>query len=659
MPTYLTPGVYYHATDVSRRGITAIRTDIAAFVGLAERGPLDEPWPVESWRQFQSLFGDLMGNGYLAYCVKAFFENGGRRCYVVRVAGAGAMRASGEVPGRDGAPTLRILASSEGRWGNALQVRLAYSRPDATQTQGPQPDGGEASAVASIAGFSPGALVRLTQENVSGAVDHYRVVEAVEAAGRHLLWRRPLPVLPAAVPGFDLTQPIDLETVSIDLTVFQGGRLRALYEDLSIVPDSDRCLVDVINLKESERGQQNRPLPLIEVVDLHAAAPAPDWGGWLPDMGAMTATFSQGMLTLRCGADGLAGLTPEDFTGDDGAARRWGLRTLELEEEVALVAIPDILIHPAAPPRRDPRPRPQPDPCLEPPPPPPSTPPPAPCPDVDEQPPVFGENQVRQVQEALIRHCETMADRFALLDPPQAGQITVVDPGEVLNWRRHFDSSFAALYYPWVLAPDPLRLEGQVVRAIPPSGHVAGAIARTDLSAGVHRAPANVPLAWAEGLTVPINDRWQAVLNPAHVNCLRFLPGRDLRIYGARTVSSDSALRYVSVRRLLLMIEEGIRHAMQWAVFEPHDFYLRQTVSLAISAFLAALWRRGALVGEAPEEAFFVRCDEENNPPAAVDAGQLLVDVGVALVRPAEFIIFRIGRVDDELQITELDRVMA
>ena len=200
---------------------------------------------------------------------------------------------------------------------------------------------------------------------------------------------------------------------------------------------------------------------------------------------------------------------------------------------------------------------------------------------------------------------------------------------------------------------DPLRLGGQIVRAIPPSGHVAGIIARTDLRDGVHKAPANEIINWVQGLTLDVTAEWQAILNPAHVNCLRQFSGRGLRVYGARTLSSNTAWRFLNVRRLLILIEKSISMSIQWAVFEPNDFYLRQTLILAISSFLQALWQRGALVGGTPEEAFFVQCDEINNPPEVTEAGQLIIDVGIAPTSPAEFVVLRIGRTRDELEITE------
>lgn len=650
MATYVTPGVYFETADLGRGGLTAIRTDIAAFVGLAERGPLHTPWPVQSFRQYQSLFGGYIGGGYLAYSVKAFFENGGRRCYVVRVAAPDATAAAGVIPGVDGAPTLRIAASSPGRWGDFLQVRLTFSRAEATHTTGPQPAGGAASVVQSALGFAAGTLVRLFQKKAASTVTACHVVAQADFAARQISWRRPLPVAPPE-PFFDLSQPIELETVSYTLTVYERGEIRALYPDLSPSPWHARYAPRVINAQAE--FEDRRPPPLIAVEDLHAGDPAPVWADWLPDVTAVTDQFSRSVLSLQCGTDGMANLRASDFIGQEGAPLRNGLRTLELVEEVSLVAIPDILIQPAPPVRYQPLPTPEPDPCFEeisPPPPP----PPSPCANLPpESPPVFSDQDILLVQQALVDHCWQQGDRFALLDaPPEPA--TVFDPSRVLNWRRQFDTSYAALYYPWVLVPDPLQSGDGVVRAVPPSGHVAGLVARTDLGQGVHYAPANGLLSWAQGFTVPISAEWQGVLNPQQVNCLRSLPGRGLRLYGARTLSSDTALLFVNVRRLLLMIRKAIALSLQWTVLEPHDFYLRQMIILAVSSFLAALWQRGALVGETAEDAFFVRCDETNNPPDQVDLGQLVVDVGVAPVRPAEFVIVRIGRTENELQITEL-----
>ncbi|MCB8986640.1 MAG: phage tail sheath family protein [Ardenticatenaceae bacterium] len=656
MPTYLTPGVYYEPVDTSRGRLTAVRTDITAFIGLAERGPLHTARRVDSWQQFQTLYGDCIPGGYLAYSAKAYFENGGRRAYIVRVAADDAQTAVGNLLGRDGNPTLTIAASSAGGWGNRLQVRLANGRSRATTTHLTQPADGSASDVASIVGFPVGSLVRLFQKPGGTAeIEEYRVVTAVAPADRRLIWNAPIKLVPAFVgdPVFDLSAPIDLETITYTLTVYEAGAIRALYEDLGLLPAHPRYAPDLIQLPEPVDGEQAPP-PLIQVTDAHAGDPPPSsWADWLPDVDAATPQFSAGLLTLIGGTDGLTHLQTADFTGDLSATERRGLRALEKIEDVSLVACPDILIQPAPPLQFDPLPPPEVDPCLPPCPPlpPPTAPPPPPV--VMEQPPQFSEFEIALVQQAIVTHCELLADRVAILDPLPPQGTAVLDPSQVLGWRQRFDSSYAALYYPWMLVVDPLRLGGQIVRAIPPSGHVAGVIARTDLRDGVHKAPANEITNWAQGLTLDVTAEWQGILNPAHVNCLRLLPGRGLRVFGARTLSSDTAWRFLNVRRLLILIEKSISLSIQWAVFEPNDFYLRQTLILAISSFLQALWQRGALVGSTAEEAFFVLCDETNNPPEVSDAGQLIIDVGVAPTSPAEFVVLRIGRTRDELEITE------
>jgi phage tail sheath protein FI len=274
-----------------------------------------------------------------------------------------------------------------------------------------------------------------------------------------------------------------------------------------------------------------------------------------------------------------------------------------------------------------------------------------------ERMPELGREEIFTVQQAQVAHCESLRDRVAILDPPPVagadGSSAEVSIAEIQAWRRRFDTSFAALYHGWVLVYDPRQPRGVRLRAVPPSGHVAGVCARIDLAVGVHKAPANEELEWAQGLLPEIGSAEQGLLNPMGINCLRTFPGRGLRIYGARTVTSDTPWRYLPVRRLMLMIEEALQESMAWAVFEPHDVFLRQTLSVAIGSFLESLWARGALAGSTPSEAFFVKCDAENNPQESIDRGELWVEVGVAPVMPAEFVVFRIGRTEDALAVEE------
>ncbi len=248
---------------------------------------------------------------------------------------------------------------------------------------------------------------------------------------------------------------------------------------------------------------------------------------------------------------------------------------------------------------------------------------------------------VKAVQTAVINHCERMKYRFAILDAPPG-----MSPQEIGDWRQKqagYDTKFGALYYPWVAAPNPLSASGSSM-LIPPSGHLAGIYARTDSERGVHKAPANEVVRGAVGLEINVTKGEQDGLNPIGVNCIRAFPGRGIRVWGARTLSSDPSWRYINVRRLFNFVEASIEAGTQWVVFEPNDQDLWARVRRDVSAFLRLVWRSGALFGTTPEQAFYVKCDEELNPPEVRDAGQLIIEVGMSPVKPAEFVIFRISQ---------------
>jgi phage tail sheath protein FI len=248
---------------------------------------------------------------------------------------------------------------------------------------------------------------------------------------------------------------------------------------------------------------------------------------------------------------------------------------------------------------------------------------------------------VKAVQTALLNHCERMKYRFAILDAPPG-----MSPQELGDWRQEgagYDSKFGALYYPWIAVPNPLSSNGASMR-VPPSGHLAGIYARTDNQRGVHKAPANEVVLGSVGLEINVTKGEQDGLNPMGVNCLRAFSGRGIRVWGARTLSSDPSWRYVNVRRLFNYVEASIEAGTQWVVFEPNDQNLWARVVRDVSAFLRMVWRSGALFGSTPEQAFYVKCDEELNPPEVRDAGQLIIEVGLAPVKPAEFVIFRISQ---------------
>jgi Bacteriophage tail sheath protein len=247
--------------------------------------------------------------------------------------------------------------------------------------------------------------------------------------------------------------------------------------------------------------------------------------------------------------------------------------------------------------------------------------------------------QIRDLQGKMIAHCEMAGDRMAILDCPPD-----MLPQEILEWRMNtagYDSKFAALYYPWIEVQDPLTNQPIM---IPPSGHVAGLWCRTDSTRGVHKAPANEVVLGANGLGFQVTQAEQGGLNKVGINCIRSFPGRGIRVWGARTMSSDPEWRYINVRRLFNFVSESIMEGTQWSVFEPNDEKLWIQLRIAATNFLTRVWSDGALFGSTPSQAFFVKCDSETNPPEVIEAGQVICEIGIAPVKPAEFVIFRLSQ---------------
>lgn len=265
--------------------------------------------------------------------------------------------------------------------------------------------------------------------------------------------------------------------------------------------------------------------------------------------------------------------------------------------------------------------------------------------EIDEISIVYAPNPNKDLVNALISHCETLKDRFAIIDC-ERGLSNIND----INPRNDFETSYAAYYYPWIKVYDPLT---KLLKLVPPGGHVAGVYARTDIERGIHKAPANETLKGVIGLEFQITKGEQDILNPRGVNCIRAFPGRGIRIWGARTLSDDPLWKYINVRRLLLYIEESIEEGTQWVVFEPNDERLWGRVRASITEFLTRVWRDGALMGKKPEEAFFVKCDRTTMTQNDIDNGRLICVVGVAPVKPAEFVIFRIAQWSGGAEVIE------
>ncbi|MFJ9007923.1 phage tail sheath subtilisin-like domain-containing protein [Streptomyces canus] len=512
MPTYLSPGVYVEEVASGSRPIEGVGTSVAAFVGLAPTGPLNEPVLVTNWSQYTTAFGDFTEGFLLAHAVYGYFNNGGTAAYVVRVGGGGTGGAAS-----DGRPAIEE---------SAREAALGTFRVSALN--GAPLGGAPAVEVSDSSGEGPDDRFTLTVK------DGDKVLETFDVSAKK------------SSRNYVVTQ------------VKQRSKLIAVEE-------------------AAPAGQLARPGNGTVAL---AAAPA----------SALVPVASQERLTSG------------QFLGDP--ADRTGFGGLEALDAITMVAVPDLM---AAYERG-----------------------------------ALDLDAVKAVQLGMIAHCELMGDRMAILDPPPG-----MNAKQIRDWRQDtagYDSSHAALYYPWIKVFDP---SGGRQRLVPPSGHMAGIWSRNDSERGVHKAPANEIVRGAVDLELQITRGEQDLLNPIGVNCIRAFPGRGIRVWGARTVASDPAWRYLNVRRYFNYLEESILAGTQWVVFEPNDEALWARIRRNVSAFLVNEWRAGALFGSRPEEAFYVKCDAETNPPESVDVGRVVCEVGIAPVKPAEFVVFRLAQFSD------------
>ncbi|MBN1934278.1 MAG: phage tail sheath family protein [Anaerolineae bacterium] len=346
--------------------------------------------------------------------------------------------------------------------------------------------------------------------------------------------------------------------------------------------------IEQAGIKQVQVLYENNKLPeWIELVVPESAGPLEKiW----PRVQQQSLTLDQKLLSPS---------TSSEFQGD--VSKRSGIEGVEALDDVTMLVVPDLM---SVPPGQD-----------------------------------LDLNMVKAVQTAMIAHCERLGDRVAIIDPPPN-----MLPQEVKKWRMEtagYDSSYATFYYPWIQIQDPIQNRPIY---IPPSGHMAGIWARNDNSRGVHKAPANEVVQGAIGLSYNTTKGEQDTLNPIGVNCIRSFPGRGIRVWGARTLSSNPSWRYLNVRRLFNMVEKSIENGTQWVVFEPNDPFLWFRVQRDVSAFLTTIWSSGALFGSSPGQAFYVKCDAELNPPESRDLGRLIVEIGMCPVKPAEFVIFRISQ---------------
>ncbi len=617
MPEYLTPAVYVEETSFRSKSIQGVPTSTFGMAGLTRYGPVahqltdprvtmvDKPTLVTSFTEFERAFGGLEDVGvgtdrvnYLAYAARAFFENGGRRLYVCRVfpfatvddgAGNQVIDVDANFARLELSGTPRVGAW-RARWpgaaGASIRVSVAFRRSKNVLV-------GD-----TLRSVAPGAAVEvvadptaLPGDDVAPDAANVRVV--VAGAGDTLVLRKDDGTTEAPTAGTAVCH------LSLDVSVVMGDVRLDTYTGLELDPAHPRAVSRVLGAE--------RPTDPLSLVWLDLSRP--DVGGAAtpaaPASELLGALLELDDLTYLTGGGDGAGLTPEDLKGepsdpDDANKAATGLAALGEVDDIAIVATPDAVRFET-------------------------------------------EAERKTAADHLIGHCTRLRYRIGIVDPPKDSSIS-----GVRSFRSQFDTTYAALYYPWVEIVDPTASPdpgaAPATLQLPPSGFAAGIYARSDIARGVHKAPANEVVLGITRFMQNVTFDRQSVLNPEGINALRFFPGRSNRVWGARTMSSDPEWRYVNVRRLFIYLEHSIDKSTQWAVFEPNNEALWANIRQAVSDFLVATWRTGALMGTKPEEAFFVRCDRTTMTQNDLDNGRLICLVGVAPTYPAEFVIFRIGQ---------------
>jgi hypothetical protein len=619
----LHPGVYVQEVSSGVRPIEGVSTSTAAFIGPAERGPLDRAILVTSFTEFEARYGGFMKDSWLAHSALQFFNNGGRRLYVARVAKNPAS-ASVALADRQATPakTLTISAESPGEWGNTLVVSTA----DATQEAGnefkltvqrektTQPLTTETLEVFDNLSMNPDAP-NFVEKVVNAKSQFVRVAaEATDstAAGFSRSGATPAASLPTSNRNLlvningdgpqlvTLADPLTSETqvaAAIQTAVRALRPLRASTDPATFSGFTAAFADGVYTLTSSKAGRRSS----VEVTD----APANNAAALLK-LGRARGVEQSGAAVLRpvnannvfVGDAVVAGVTVAVTPGSDGSTPQEvdyqnGFKLLDPARDVNLIAVPGI----GTPTMVD-----------------------------------FGGNYCRQRAD-----CFFIGDVGVTDDTKEDAQAFAA----ALNVR----GSYSAVYYPWVRATDPTGESVEPI-ALPPSGYVTGLYARIDAKRGVWKAPAGTEtnLGGAVGLVKETSDAEQDTLNPIGVNVIRSFPASGLVVWGARTVTSDPEWRYVPVRRTAIFLEQSIYNGIQWAVFEPNDETLWSSLRLNVNAFMTTQFQNGAFQGRSAGEAFFVKCDDKTTTQADIDAGIVNVLVGFAPLKPAEFVVLKLSQ---------------
>lgn len=625
MPEYLAPGVYIEETSFRSKAIEGVSTTTTAFVGPTRYGPIDlDNEIVTSLEDFVRTYGggEMLEHGgaripnFMWHAARAFFLEGGKRLYVSRIFREKQSPANGEAADGVASATLpsglAVKARYPGKAGN-MRVRFTLTAGENVLSFGL--DGRPRLGALADRDVVLIGDVLSPISSPPGAASFY--ITSIDAQGQVRFYASTSPGATALdLTSFGPSDGIEVRVVTVTVAVLpaDAGAASVVYAGIPLDPDHQtaggrdglthrfgtsaedpafaRELAVVIGAGSNATGLSIAAALTAELTryrDARRLSTPVD----LPSAADGDRTFE---VLLAGGNDGDR---PEsdDYLGaaDPQSTRKTGLRQLEDLEEVSIVAAPGYTYLYSS--RR---------------------------------------GQVDQTTRYLLAHATEMRYRIAVLDSANGQTI-----GEVMKMRAQIDSSYGALYYPWVKVMDPIT---RAPIFLPPSGFVAGIYARNDVNRAVYKAPANEVVNLALGFEVLLNKAQQDLLNPAGVNCFRFFEGRGHRLWGARTTSSDSEWKYVNLRRYFAYLERSIDKGTQWAVFEPNGEMLWANVRRTIEDFLLQEWQSGALLGEKPEKAYFVRCDRSTMSQNDLDNGRLVCLVGVAALRPAEFVIFRIGQ---------------
>lgn len=586
MPEYLSPGVYVEEYESGAVPMEGVGTSTAGFVGLAEKGDvIGKPQLVTSFSDYVRIFG-----GYLSetkFGDKRFLPYAVEHFFINGGSRALVMRvcpADAKAASTKSDSILSFTAKNPGEWGNRIKVTV--SPVSRVKTQVYEVNGNDA-VVRSVDGFNIGDVV----EFADGKTTVYNKITAIEE--KTVTFENPVN---ASIVDKALVPTKFMKSCEIDVSV-KYGDAKEDYLFVSLNTESPEYILSRMSKSELVTvavGEVKAAAKPADAKDKKEGAPAPT------PVAAIAAPFEavggKGdamIMQLSGGTDGnVAGISAAEYIGTDGGpGKRSGIQAFIENSDVSLMSVPGITIP--------------------------------------------------EVQMSLIAHCENLKSRFAVLDMPKDKKKT----DELVEYRDMFDTQYAAFYHPWIQIFDPLTKKNIIA---PPSGSMLGIYARTDNTIGVHKAPANEVVRACTGLASTYNTAEQDLLNPKGINLIRSFPGRGIRVWGARTASSNATWKYINVRRLFIYLEESIRANTNWVVFEPNTEALWGRVKRTIEMFLASTWRSGALAGTSPSEAFFVEIGRSTMTQDDIDNGRLICVIGVAPVKPAEFVIFKIGQYTSE-----------